>query len=90
MQPYPPRRPGPPPNYTLRRLVAATGLVVVVLLAWTVLGRLTGGDDGATPLTSTTVPTATTVALREPPACTIPEQSEPTAYDRPEDWFRTL
>lgn len=90
MQPYPPRRPGPAPNYALRRLVAVTGLFVVVLLVWSLVGRLTGDEGAAAPLTSTTVPTATTIALRQPPACTVPEQSEPTAYDRPEDWYRTL
>ena len=90
MQPYPPRRPGPPPNYALRRLVALTGVVLVVFLVWSLVGRITGGGDSAAPLTTTTLPTPTTVALREPPACTIPELSEPTAYDRPEDWYRTL
>jgi zinc D-Ala-D-Ala carboxypeptidase len=90
MQPYPPRRPGPPPNYALRRLIAATGVLVVVFLVWGLVGRITGGDDTAAPMTTTTQATPTTLALREPPPCTMPEQSEPTAYDRPEDWYRTL
>ncbi len=90
MQPYPPRRQGPPPNYALRRLVAASGVLVVVLLLWSLVGRLTGGDDTASPLTTTSSTTATTLALRAPPPCENPEQSEPTAYDRPEDWYRTL
>lgn len=89
MQPYPPRRPGPQPNYAVRRLVAATGVLLVVLLLWTLAGRVTG-DDSAGPLPTTTEATPTTLALRAPPACTIPEVSEPTAYDRPEDWYRTL
>jgi zinc D-Ala-D-Ala carboxypeptidase len=90
MQPYPPRRPGPPPNYTLRRLVAATGVVLVVFLVWTAVGRLTGGDDAAAPIPTTTRPTPTTMPLVAPPPCEEPAESEPTAYARPEDWFRTL
>ena len=90
MQPYPPRRPGPRPNYTLRRLVAATGVLLVVLLVWNILGALTGGDDSGTALAPTTQPTTTTVPLQAPPPCTNPEQSEPTAYDRTDDWYRTL
>ena len=90
MQPYPPRRPGPRPNYALRRLVAATGALLVVLLVWNVVGALTGGDDSGTALTPTTQPTTTTVPLQAPPPCTHPEQSEPTAYDRTDDWYRTL
>jgi zinc D-Ala-D-Ala carboxypeptidase len=90
MQPYSPRRPGPPPNYAVRRLVAATGVLLAVFVVWSLVGWITGGDDPAARLTTTTQATATTIALREPPACTIPELSEPTAYDRPEDWYRTL
>jgi D-alanyl-D-alanine carboxypeptidase len=90
MQPYPPRRSGPPPNYTLRRLVVLTGLVVAGWVLWTLVGRVTGGGDTAAPLTTTTRPTTTTMPLVAPPACAFPEQSEPTAYARPEDWFRTL
>lgn len=90
MQPYPPRRPGPRPNYALRRLVAATGVLLVVVLVWNVVGALTGGDDSGTALTATTQPTRTTVPLQAPPPCTHPEQSEPTAYDRTDDWYRTL
>ncbi|HEX4902562.1 MAG TPA: M15 family metallopeptidase [Acidimicrobiales bacterium] len=90
MQPYPPRRSGPPPNYTLRRLVALTGVVVLAYVLWTLVGRVAGGDDSAAPITTTTRPTTTTMPLVAPPACAFPEQSEPTAYARPEDWFRTL
>jgi D-alanyl-D-alanine carboxypeptidase len=90
MQPYPPRRPGPAPNYTLRRLVAATGVLLVALLVWNIVGRVTGGDDSAASLTPTTRATTTTMPLQPPPPCSHPEQSEPTAYDRPDDWYRTL
>src|SRR5688500_16229481 len=90
MQTYPPRRPGPPPNYALRRLVAATGVLLVVFLLWSLVGRVAGGDDKAGPMTTTSAATATTLALRAPPECSFPAQSEPTAYDRPEDWYRTL
>lgn len=90
MQPYPPRRPGPPPNYALRRLVAATGVLLVVLLVWTLVGRLTGDDGSSAALTPTSRPTTTTVPLQAPPPCSHPEQSEPTAYDRVDDWYRTL
>jgi D-alanyl-D-alanine carboxypeptidase len=90
MQPYPPRRPGPPPNYALRRLVAATGVVLVVLLLWSLVGRVTGGDGSSAALTTTTRPTPTTMPLQAPPPCTFPEESQPTAYDRVEDWYRTL
>ena len=90
MQPYPPRRPGPPPNYALRRLVAATGVVLVVLLLWTIIGGI-GGDDGSdVAITTTTQPSTTTMPLQSPPPCSHPEESEPTAYDRTEDWYRTL
>lgn len=90
MQPYPPRRPGPPPNYTLRRLVAATVLVLVVVGLWRVAGAVTGDDGSVEAVTTTTRPPATTVPLVAPPPCDAPERSEPTAYARPEDWFRTL
>jgi D-alanyl-D-alanine carboxypeptidase len=70
--------------------VAATGALLVVLLVWNIVGALTGGDDSGTALTPTTQPTTTTVPLQAPPPCTHPEQSEPTAYDRTDDWYRTL
>jgi len=89
MQPYPPRRPGPPPNYTLRRLVAATGVVLVVVVLWRLAGAV-GGDDAAAPITTTTRPTTTTMPLVAPPECAYPEASEPTAYALPEDWYRTI
>lgn len=90
MQPYPPRRPGPPPNYTLRRLVAATGVVLVVFLLWSLATRVAGGDDTAAPLTTTTLPTTTTMPLEAPPECAFPAESEPTEYALPEDWYRTI
>lgn len=70
--------------------MAATGVLLVVLLVWNVVGALTGGDDGGAALTPTTQPTTTTMPLQSPPPCTNPEQSEPTAYDRTDDWYRTL
>ncbi len=90
MHPYPPRRSGPPPNYTLRRLVAATGFVLVVLLLWSAIGRVTGGDEdvATTSTTSTTAPSTT--PIQAPPPCAFPEESEPTIFAREQDWFRTL
>jgi len=90
MQPYPPHRPGPRPNYALRRLVAGTGVVLVLILCWRLAGALAGGDEAASPIVTTTVPTTTTVPLVPPPACEYPEESEPTAYALPEDWYRTI
>jgi len=90
MQPYPPRRPGPPPNYALRRLVALTVLVLLAAGAWWLLGSL-GGDEAATTASApTTAPTTTSTPLVAPPPCEAPARSEPTAYARPEDWYRTL
>ncbi len=91
MQPFPPRRPGPPPNYALRRLVAGTGAVLVVVLLWSIVGRVTGGGEEATATTTTTAAiTTTTAPLVAPPACETPEESEPTIFAREEDWYRTL
>ena len=90
MHPYPPRRSGPPPNYTLRRLVAVTAVILVAYLLWSLVGMVAGDDDPQASVTSTTRPTTTTMPLVEPPACDFPEQPEPTAYARPEDWYRTL
>lgn len=91
MHPYPSRRGGPPPNYTLRRLVAFTGVVLVVFLLWQAGSALGGGgDDTAAPITTTSQVPTTTMPLVAPPACEAAEESEPTAYARPEDWYRTL
>lgn len=90
MYPYPSRRPGPPPNYALRRLVAATGLVLVLLLLYGVVSRFTGGDDEATAATTTQAPSTTATPLVSPPACAVPEESEPTIFAREQDWYRTL
>lgn len=90
MQPYPPRRARPRPNYTLRRLVAATVLVLVVVGLWRLGAAVTGDDGSAAEVTTTTRPPTTTVPLVAAPPCEARERSEPTAYARPEDWFRTL
>lgn len=90
MQPYPPRRPGSPPNYTARRLVAVTALVLVVLLAWTVVRQVTDDGGSAAPLTTAPALTTTTMPLEAPPPCDPLPDSQPTAYARPEDWYRTL
>jgi zinc D-Ala-D-Ala carboxypeptidase len=90
MHPYPPRRSGPPPNYTLRRLVALTGVVLVLWLVVTLVGSVFGDDESVATAPPTTRPTTTTMPLVAPPPCEAPEQSQPTAYARPEDWYRTL
>lgn len=85
---YPqPRRAGPPPNYAVRRLVAATGLVLVALLVMNLLGRLRGDDDDvAAVTTSTSAPVA--AAVMSPPPCA--EGDEPTIFAREQDWYRTI
>jgi len=90
MQPYPPRRPGPPPNYARRRLLAAAGVLVVVVALWRLVGAVAGDDGSSSALVPATRPTTTSTPLVAPPPCEVPERSEPTAYARPEDWFRTL
>ncbi len=93
MQPYPPRRPGPPPNYTLRRLVAATVVVLVVFGVVKIVGGLGGGDDSVAAGTTTVVPSTTSTPLESPPPCVAPEQAdqaEPTIFAREQDWYRTL
>lgn len=89
---YPSPRPlGPPPNYTLRRLVAVTALVLVVFLLYSVVSSCAGGDDDGNGLragaTSTTAST-TTAPLQEPPPCDDPE--EQSIYSNVEDWQRTI
>ena len=86
---YPTRRPlGPPPNYTLRRLVALTGVVVVGILFLTVVRSCSddGGDQRLSAETSSTSTTA--VPLVAPPECTYAD--EPTIYAREDDWPRTI
>lgn len=90
MHPYPPRRSGPPPNYTLRRLVAVTGVVIFLYLLVMLAGSILGGDESVATAPSTTRAPTTTMPLVAPPECELPEESQPTAYARPEDWYRTL
>lgn len=90
MYPYPPRRPGPPPNYALRRLVAVTGVVVVVFVLYSLVTRLGGGDQTVTATPTTEARSTSTVPLEKPPTCTVPEESEPTIFAREQDWYRTL
>ena len=92
MHPYPPRRPGPPPNYTVRRLVAATGVVLVLFLLFQLVSRIGGGGDAdvATSTSTTADISTTTMPLEAPPPCAFPEESEPTIFAREQDWFRTL
>ncbi|MDZ7675350.1 MAG: M15 family metallopeptidase [Acidimicrobiales bacterium] len=90
---YPSPRPlGPPPNYTLRRLLAVTVLVVLLWLVYLLARGVFGGDDdGGSSLQAgaeTTTTSTTAPALEEPPPCEY--RDEPAIYDRPDDWFRTL
>ncbi len=79
---------GPPPNYTLRRLVALT-IVVLALLALTALVRtLTGGGGGEKLSAATTSTSTTTTPLVAPPRCAVGD--EPTIYGREDDWYRTI
>ena len=87
MQPLP-RPTGNRPNYTLRRLFALTVVVLLVLGLVRVAGWITGGDDDPSVATRTTAPPTTAMPIRTPPACEYDDQ--PTAYDREEDWFRTI
>ena len=86
-----PRPLGPPPNYTLRRAVAATGLVLVLWLLFRIFSALFGGDGGGEERlsTATTVSTSTTaMTLQAPPACEyLDEQS---IYSNVDDWQRTI
>lgn len=86
-----PRPLGPPPNYTLRRAVAATGLVLVLYLLFRIFSALFGGDGGGEERlsTATTTSTSTTaMTLQAPPACEyLDEQS---IYSNVDDWQRTI
>lgn len=89
-QMYPSPRPlGPPPNYTIRRLVALTAVVVVLLILYTAFNAITGDDGGSNLSAGTTSTTSTTmVQLVEPPPCAY--EDEPTIYGREDDWYRTI
>lgn len=85
-----PRPLGPPPNYTLRRAIAATGLVIVLYLLFRLISAVTGGSDGEERLSAatTTSTTAAVVALEAPPPCEyLDEQS---IYSNVDDWQRTI
>ena len=85
-----PRPLGPPPNYTARRAVAATGLVLVLYLLFRIVSAFTGDDGGEERLSAaTTTSTSTTVvALEAPPACEYLDEQSIFADEN--DWARTI
>lgn len=85
-----PRPLGPPPNYTARRAVAATGVVLVLYLFFRIVSSFTGDDGGEERLSAeTTTSTSTTVvALEEPPACEYLDEQSIFADEA--DWARTI
>jgi D-alanyl-D-alanine carboxypeptidase len=104
MYPSSPRSYRPAPNYTLRRLIALTGLLLVLWLLWTVLGALFGGgssDDNSTRAESDDQESAengeggegdeengVAGGLVVAPPCGL--ESQQTNYSQPQDWARTL
>lgn len=86
---YPSPRPlGPPPNYTLRRLVALTVVVLLVLGLYTGVRALTGGEDEPRLVSGSSTTSTTTMQLVAPPPCAY--EDEPTIYSREDDWQRTI
>ena len=96
---YAPQPPRPRPNYTLRRAMALTGVLLVVWLLLTMIGGIFGGggggdddvasDDGdGSPATSTSSTTEPVTAVVVPPPCE--QQDAETAYSQPGDWNRTI
>lgn len=96
---YPSMRPRrPAPNYRMRRLVALSGTVLVLLLVFSVLRSCGGGGgdggtttvaDGSGDADDTTATSAgDPAALEAPPECA--EGDEPSVYARPQDWYRTI
>ncbi|MDE0805110.1 MAG: M15 family metallopeptidase [Acidimicrobiales bacterium] len=85
-----PRPLGPPPNYTARRAVAATGAVLVLYLFFRIVSSFTGDDGGEERLSAeTTTSTSTTVvALETPPACEYLDEQSIFADEA--DWARTI
>ena len=80
---------GPPPNYTLRRLVAVTVVVLVGLALLRLVDAVTGGgDDDASVAAVTTAPPTSEVRIEVPPPCEPADK--PTVYAREDDWFRTI
>lgn len=87
----PPRSLGPPPNYTIRRLVALTAVVVVLLVVWMVAQALVGGDEAEPRLSagsSTSSAPTSIMTLTAPPPCAY--EDEPTIYSLESDWARTV
>ena len=79
----------PRPNYTVRRLVALSVLVLVVLALVRLVGAFTGDDGGsAIRAASTSSSTTAQMPVQTPPPCEYAD--EPTAYDRVDDWYRTI
>ncbi len=85
-----PRPLGPPPNYTARRAVAATGVVLVLYLLYRLFSAATGDDGGQERLStaSTTSSTVAVVSLEEPRACEYLE--EQSIFASVDDWPRTI
>lgn len=85
-----PRPLGPPPNYTARRAVAATGVVLVLYLLFRLVSAFTGDDGGEERLSAaTTTTTSTTVVpLEAPPACEYLDEQSIFADEN--DWARTI
>lgn len=86
---YPAPRPfGSPPNYTIRRLIALTVVVLVGLVIYRAVQAL-GTDDGASTVAAGPESSSpTTMPMERPPTCGIDERT--TAYAQPEDWARTI
>ncbi|MGK2927966.1 MAG: M15 family metallopeptidase [Acidimicrobiales bacterium] len=86
---YPsPRPPGPPPNYTIRRLVALTVLVVIMLGLYTGVRALTGGEGERRLASGSSTTSDTSMPLVAPPPCAY--EDEPTIYSGEDDWQRTI
>lgn len=65
MRPPVPRRPHAPQVYRVRRAIAATGVLLVLVLGWKAVGPGGGGEEAAT-----TTSSSTTTTLPALPACT--------------------
>lgn len=76
------------PNYTVRRLLAITVLVLVVLAFQRIVGACTDGDDDGEVRAVVTAPPTTELRVEAPPPCE--HLDEPSVYAREDDWFRTI
>lgn len=88
---YPSYRPQRQPNYTARRAIALTGVVLVLYFLIRVLGSLFGGgsDEDVAARDTVQTTTSTTIAqLVPPPACAV--GTEASIYAQPTDWFRSI